>query len=88
MFSDLPGESQAEESAPSDIQQLTLLPFAVQLQNIFPIEIVARRFPVDRAVDLASVVLANASTQLNLGGYGSSTQAHECTHNCRYSDTR
>ena len=70
MFSDFPGESQAEESALSDIQPLPLLPFAVQLQNIFPIEIVARRFPVDRAVDLASVVVSNASTQLNLGGLG------------------
>ncbi len=70
MFSDLPSEAQAEEIAPSDIQPLPLLPFAIQLQNIFPIEIVARRFPVDRAVDLASVVLANARTQLNLGGLG------------------
>jgi hypothetical protein len=70
MFSDLPHESQAEASSPSDVQPLPLLPFAVQLQNIFPIEIVARRFPVDQAVDQASVVLANASTQLNLGGLG------------------
>lgn len=70
MYSDLPSDSQAEASAPTDVQPFPLLPFAIQLQNIFPIEIVARRFPVDRAVDLASVVVANARTQLNLGGLG------------------
>jgi hypothetical protein len=70
MFSDLPKEPHAEEIAPSDSQQLLLLPFAIQLQNIFPIEIVARRFPVDSAIDLASMVMSNTSTQLNLGSLG------------------
>lgn len=70
MFSDLPSDPHIEETAPPDSQQLPLLPFAIQLQNILPIEIVARRFPVDIAVDLASVVTSNVSTQLTLGGLG------------------
>jgi DNA-binding protein len=79
MFSDLPSEPSSEPLtegvAPSDIQQLPLLPFAVQVQNIFPIEIVARRFPVDKAVDMASVVISNVSTELNLGELGIDTEA-------------
>lgn len=35
------------ESAPVGVQEITLLPFAVQVYNIFPIEITAKRFPVD-----------------------------------------
>ncbi len=42
-------------------QPISLLPFAVQLQNILPVEIIARRFPID----LASIV-ALPVTQLNL----------------------
>jgi hypothetical protein len=44
------------------LQSIPLLPFAVQLQNIFPVEIVARRFPVDMAS-----VIATPTTQLNVG---------------------
>lgn len=75
MFSNLPSEPPSEEVVPTDIQQLPLLPFAVQLQNIFPVEIVARRFPVDKAVDMARVVMANVNTQLNLSNIGIDTEA-------------
>ena len=75
MFSDLSGlsgeyssEPHVEDVAPSDIQPLRLMPFAVQLQNILPIEIMAKRFPVDSSVDLTGIVVSNARTQLNLGG--------------------
>lgn len=71
MFSDQP---KAEEVSPSGTQQLPLLPFAVQLQNIFPIEIAAKRFPVDKAIDMASVV-STAQTQLNLGDLGIDPEA-------------
>ena len=71
MFSDIPNEHSSEprteETVSLDTQQLRLLPFAVQLQNILPIEIVTRRFPVDSTVDLVSMVMSSARTQLNLG---------------------
>jgi Preprotein translocase subunit SecB len=37
----------ANEEAASSMQPLYLLPFGVQLQNIFSTEIIARRFPID-----------------------------------------
>lgn len=55
MFSDQsyelgrPERTNAEEIASSSFQPLPLQAFAVQLQNIVPIEIIARRFPVDIA---------------------------------------
>jgi len=43
--------------ASSDIQPISLQPFAIQLLNVVPIEIVARRFPVD----------ISDNTQINIG---------------------
>ena len=63
MGSDLPNEHVAEKATSSGIQQIPLLPFAVQLQNIFPVEVVAKRFPLNAA----STVVSSANTQLNLG---------------------
>ena len=56
-------EHQTENSVSSSIQSIPILPFAVQLQNIFPVEIVAKRFPVD----MTSIAVSSANTQLNLG---------------------
>ena len=36
-----------KEEIGSDVQPIYSLPFAVQLQNIFPIEVIARRFPAE-----------------------------------------
>ena len=62
MSSELPNEHVAEQLIPSSIQQIPLLPFAVQLQNIFPVEIAAKRFPVDTT----DSVIPSTNTQLNL----------------------
>lgn len=71
MFSDLPNKQadEPEEVASSEAQPISLLPFAVQLQNIFPVEIRVKRFPMDQAIDLASVV-STAHTRLNLSDLG------------------
>jgi len=61
MLPDQQNEHMAKEIAQAGVQQIPLLPFAVQLQNIFPVEITAKRFPVDVAV-----ALLNAHTQMNL----------------------
>lgn len=66
MFSDQTDEHLPEKTPPSGTQQLPLLPFAVQLQNIFPVEIAVKRFPTEKAIDIASVI-STAHTQLNLG---------------------
>ncbi|MEO8957047.1 MAG: hypothetical protein ABI396_05160 [Ktedonobacteraceae bacterium] len=66
MFSDQLNEHLGEDASPPNSQTLPLLQFPVQLQNIFPAGIVANRFPLDKAVDMASVV-TTAHTQLNLG---------------------
>ena len=48
MLSDQPNEHTEEESPPPTIQHVPTMPFAVQLQDIVPVEIVARRrFPVE-----------------------------------------
>ena len=78
MFSDLPNEHPSEspiEDAPvSGVQPLQVLPFAVQLQNIFPAEIKTKRFPADKAVDMASVI-STAQLRANLGDMGIDTEA-------------
>jgi preprotein translocase subunit SecB len=78
MFSDLPNEhspeSPLEDVSVSGIQPLPVSPFAVQLQNIFPVEITTKRFPVDKAVDLASV-MPSARLRANLGDMGVDTEA-------------
>jgi len=40
-------KSTTDGTASADIQPISLQPFAVQLQNIVPVDIVARRFPVE-----------------------------------------
>ena len=47
---------------------LPLLPFAVQLQNIFPVDMVAKRYPMDDVADITSVV-STVHTQINLSGF-------------------
>jgi preprotein translocase subunit SecB len=71
MGSDLPNEHVVEKSTPAGIQQIPLLPFAIQLQNIFPVEVVARRFPVSAA----STVMSSVNTQLNLGNLAIDNEA-------------
>ncbi len=69
-LADLSNE-QTESSIPSGGgQRLQLLPFAMQLQNIFPVEIIARRFPVEKLVDMNDAVMSTAHTQLNLSDLG------------------
>lgn len=72
MPSDMSGENQQEKPADAGIQQLPLLPFAVQLQNIVPVEIVAKRFPVN--FDAASVGVISPSTNLNLAEIAINTE--------------
>ncbi len=64
MFSDLSKEHSdafaTEQTSSPDTQQLEISPSAIQLQNIFPVEITTKRFPVDKTVDMAS-----AHIQLN-----------------------
>ncbi len=63
MLSDQPNEHTKEESPPPAIQHIPITPFAVQLQNIVPVEIVAkRRFPVE----MVGPAIETA-TQLNIG---------------------
>jgi hypothetical protein len=76
MFPDLPngGADEQSKTAPPGIQQIPLLPFAVQLQNIFPVEIKAKRFPIDKVIDMASVV-STAHTHLNLSDLSIDTES-------------
>jgi len=73
MFSDLSKEHSGDfatgQTLSSDTQQLQVSPSAIQLQNILPVEITTKRFPVDKAVDMASV-----HTRLNLGEMGINTE--------------
>lgn len=73
MFSDLSKEHSdafaTEQTSSPDTQQLEISPSAIQLQNIFPVEITTKRFPVDKTVDMAS-----AHIQLNLGEMGIDTE--------------
>jgi len=73
MFSDLSKEHSGDfatgQTLSSDTQQLQVSPSAIRLQNILPVEITTKRFPVDKAVDMASV-----HTQLNLGEMGINTE--------------
>ena len=72
MCADLPNEHVEEKQLTSSgIQQVPLLPFAVQLQNIFPVEIVAKRFPVNAP----SAVMSSVNTQLNLSDLAIDSEA-------------
>jgi preprotein translocase subunit SecB len=62
MFSDQQDAHIAEETSSPSVQQIHILPFAVQLQNIFPVELVAKRFPVD----VPNMIVPNFNTQVNL----------------------
>ena len=62
MFSDQQDTHLTEEPSSPSIQQIHILPFAVQLQNIFPVEVMAKRFPVD----VPNMIIPNFSTQINL----------------------
>jgi len=59
----------SEETISSNIRPLSLHPFAVQLQNIVPVEIVAKRFPVEISNN------TQINIQLNL------TELHVDSHN-------
>ncbi len=63
-------DMQGQGTLSSAIQQLPLLPFEIQLRNIFPIEIIARRFPLDSPVDINNIVQSSVETQLNLSNIG------------------
>lgn len=63
MFSDQQNAHVEEETSSPSVQQIHILPFSVQLQNIFPMEVVAKRFPVDVP---NMVVPTNFNTQVNL----------------------
>lgn len=65
-----PSDKDRQESAPTGIQPLPLLPFDVQLQNVFPIEIVARRFPIEMAVSKDIGEPVGVQTELNLNEPG------------------
>ncbi len=73
MFDNTP-EEPAKDVAQPGMQQLPLNHFAVQMQNIFPVEIVAKRFPTDRIVDMNTLVTSNVETQLNLTELGIDTE--------------
>src|SRR5579859_3303191 len=55
-----------ESSSPSGVQPIPLPLFAVQLQNILPIEIVAKRFPEDIATSPPGQ-MNPPNAQLNIG---------------------
>jgi len=69
MSTDIPNEHTDERPAEEVLSQeaidISLLPFAVQLQNIFPVNIVATRYPMDNIADIASVV-STVHTRINL----------------------
>lgn len=71
----LPDESVKNDMLQHQAQQLPLLPFAVQLQNIFPVEIVAKRFPSENVIDMNSVVVSTAKIHLNLSDFGINVEA-------------
>jgi len=48
----------------SEMQRLYFLPFAIQLQNIFPVEINARRFPL-KIADAPTVQLSTTEIQID-----------------------
>lgn len=58
----------ASERTPADTesetQRLYFLPFAIQLQNIFPVEINARRFPL-KIADAPTVQLSTTEIQID-----------------------
>ena len=70
MLSDQPNQQAANERATtgeelnSEMQTLYFLPFAVQLKNIFPVEINARRFPVE-IVHAPTVQLSTSDIQID-----------------------
>ena len=72
MSPDIPNEHAddrpAEEVLSLGTVDLPLLPFAVQLQNIFPVDMVAKRYPMDDVADITSVV-STVHTQINLSGF-------------------
>lgn len=74
MLSDLSNEHSGEDASQLNVQNLPLSPFAVQLQNIFPVSIIANRFPLDKAVDMASAI-STANTELSLGELGIDPEA-------------
>jgi preprotein translocase subunit SecB len=71
MFSEQP-----EDAPLPGIQQVPLSPLAIQLQNIFPVEIITKRFPMDKSVDLESIV-PTAQTQLLLNDPGIDPNARQ-----------
>ena len=61
-------EHPTEEVLALGAVDLPLLPFAVQLQNIFPVDIVAKRYPMDDIADISSVV-STVHTRINLSEF-------------------
>jgi hypothetical protein len=75
MSPDLPNEGTDEHSqtvnvihSSQRVVELSLLPFAIQLQNIFPVKIIAERYPMDKVTDIASIV-STVNTQINLTNF-------------------
>lgn len=52
----------SDEPVSSGTQPISLQPFAIQLQDVFAIEIVAKRFPVDNSSD------TQINTNINIVG--------------------
>lgn len=84
MFPDRPNEHTDEhprgEASSQGVVELPLLPFAIQLQNIFPVKILAERYPMDNLTDITSFV-STVHTKVNLSEFEvdtDTTQAKIC----------
>jgi preprotein translocase subunit SecB len=78
MSADLPNEHTdkypVEDVSSQGAQQFSLLAFPVQLQNLFPVDIKAERYPIQNIIDVNNVV-STAHVGLNLNNFGINVEA-------------
>ncbi len=70
MSSDIPKGHSVEEVLSPGVQPLPFLQCGIQLENIFPVEISAKRFPMTTPVNMETIVMTHAQTELSLVDLG------------------